>query len=108
MAGLSSFSAISTPVLLSAAMRCPVRASALDRIAHGELRQFATREAAGESGEGTNAESDRAILHYFRPFGLASRETLEGGTITGIHAMRSEHTGQSHQWLRDHSPDCPA
>ena len=42
----------------------------------------------GESGEGTNAESDRAILRYFRPFELASRETLEGGTITGIHAMR--------------------
>jgi hypothetical protein len=63
---------------------------------------------AGESGEGTNAESDRAILRSSGRFGLAARETLDGGTITGIHAMRSEQAAQRCRWLRDHSPDCPA
>jgi hypothetical protein len=36
---------------------------------------------SGESGEGTNAESDRAILRSLGRFGLASRESLDLCTI---------------------------
>jgi hypothetical protein len=75
---------------------------AISRASASEARQRKLPSPSGESSEGTNVESGRAILRYFRPFGLASRETLEGGTITAIHAMRSEHAGQRHGWLRDH------
>jgi hypothetical protein len=47
-----------------------------------------------ESGEGTNAESDREILRSLGCFGLASREVLVGDTIRGIHAMRPERAAE--------------